>query len=646
MTEHNKSPDSTNIEPVPAGPYYEQALGPLSAILDRVPAVVFAIDGVGRYVLVNERWERLFQKSRHDVIGRCVEEVFPEHTAATFARRDAHVLADLKSLDFNERIVTPHGERLFRVLMFPLQNAAGQPYAACGISTDITEQVVNEETVRRQEQHLRIALDVARMLTWDWDIQTETLTWDGNIAEVLGLPESAMGNDVQPLVDLVHPDDRQHVIERLAQGRAHPNHSPFTFRIVRPDGQTRWLLALGRTYEDSCNIPIRIVGVAQDITERALSEQALRSSEAQYRLLFDHNPHPMWVYDAETHAFLAVNDAMMHMYGYSRDELLSMRIEDIRPAEEVARLHEWQKRLDTFEPESIWRHKKKDGTIFDAQISSHQTVFNGRLARFILAQDITARRLLEAQLREAQKLEAIGRLAGGVAHDFNNLLTAILGYTQLIRDTLPENDLRTPDLDQILYATRRAADLTGQLLTFARRQIASPEPTRINDIIVEAERLLHHLAGHLITLELQLEPEAGYSLVDPAQCTQILVNLVVNARDAMPSGGRLTIETGSVWLGEEYARTHANVAVGRYVLLSVRDTGIGMDDSTRAHLFEPFYTTKPPGKGTGLGLSVVHGIVSQARGHIWVISEHGQGTTFRIFLPQVAPPFTSADLKG
>ncbi|HEU5090685.1 MAG TPA: PAS domain S-box protein, partial [Roseiflexaceae bacterium] len=394
-------------------------------------------------------------------------------------------------------------------------------------------------------------------------------------------------------VQLVHPDDRQNVMQRLMQGRAHPNNSPFTFRIVRPDGQTRWLLALGRTYEDSGNVPARIVGVAQDITERAASEVALRASEAQYRLLFDHNPHPMWVFDTETHAFLAVNDAMMHLYGYSRDELLSMRIEEIRPADEIPRLYEWLEHVNAFEPESIWRHKKKDGTIFDAQISSHLTVFNGRSARLILAQDITARRLLEAQLREAQKLEAIGRLAGGVAHDFNNLLTAILGYTQLIRDTLPENDIRTPDLDQILFATRRAADLTGQLLTFARRQSGSTEPTRINDVIVEAERLLHHLAGHLITLELLLQPEAGYLLVNPAQCTQILVNLVVNARDAMPSGGQLTIETSSVWLDEEYARTHANVAVGRYVLLSIRDTGIGMDESTRAHLFEPFYTTKP-----------------------------------------------------
>jgi len=391
------------------------------------------------------------------------------------------------------------------------------------------------------------------------------------------------------------------------------------------------------------------------VAERTTAERALTESEAHYRVLFESNPNPLFVYSLDTLALLAINEAAVRQYDYTREEFLVMTLEDIHPPEDVPALRELVARSETgLRKRGEWQHRKKDGTIIDVEITRNTLTFAGRPASLAMAHDITRRKSIEGQLLQAQKMEAVGQLAGGIAHDFNNLLTAIFGSSDLLLEDLSVDDRRRTDVEDIKKAAQRAAGLTHQLLAFSRKQLLAPQVLDLNALITDVEKMLRRLVREDVEFRTVLAPDLGAVRADPGQLEQVIVNLAVNAGDAMPQGGNLTVETANVDLDEAYAQAHVPLVPGRYAMLAVSDTGVGMDAQVKSHIFEPFFTTKEKGKGTGLGLATVYGIVKQSDGYIWVYSEPGQGTTFKVYLPRVeaaaeppAPkPVAPASLRG
>jgi PAS domain S-box-containing protein len=370
---------------------------------------------------------------------------------------------------------------------------------------------------------------------------------------------------------------------------------------------------------------------------RAAAETAkddLQASEARYRLMFDNSPLPKWLYDLETLRFLAVNEAALRQYGYSREEFLAMTIADIRPPEEVPALLKvvGDTKRSNF---GIWRHRRKNGQVFQVDVTVHTLMVGGRTCRLGVVKDVTERLRLEEQLRQSQKMEAVGRLAGGVAHDFNNVLSVILSYAHILLADLKPGEPMRDDVEEISKAAKRAAGLTRQLLMFSRQQVLEPKVLDLNEVLSNMDKMLQRILGADVDLVSLPRQPLGRVRVDPSSIEQVIMNLVVNARDAMPTGGKLTMETDNVVLDEAYARDHLGVTPGAHVMLAVTDTGSGIEKATLARIFEPFFTTKAAGKGTGLGLSTVFGIVQQSGGSVWVYSEPGKGTTFKVYLPLV-----------
>jgi two-component system, cell cycle sensor histidine kinase and response regulator CckA len=499
----------------------------------------------------------------------------------------------------------------------------------------------SEAALRISQERLQAMVGVSRDLIVVLDAKGARKAVFGAIKEMTGYDPSTRGEF--SYLEAIHPDDRERVGQELAELTKKPGQVGRTeFRYLHADGRYRWqeCLATNRLGQEGID---GIVVDIRDISERKAAEEALLRNERRYRTLFETITDEILLIAADGQ-LIDVNDTVCRMLGYTRDELLSMRIEDVLPPEksdhpnEINRLLADKGRL-VFEAS----HRRKDGTVFPIEVAASVADLDGKTAYLAVVRDITervaaeeGRRRLQEQLQHAVKMEAVGRLAGGVAHDFNNLLTAILGNIDLASLQLEEGGDVREALSEIRGAALSAATVTRQLLAFVRKHVVEPRSLDLNEVLRHMSKMIERLIGEDVHLRTVEGEGLGVVRADPGLIEQAIINLAVNARDAMPSGGALVIETSNVSLDSTYVRTHPLALCGRYVMIAVSDTGGGMSDEVKRHLFEPFFTTKPYGKGTGLGLATTYAAVQQCGGSIEAYSEKGKGTTFRIYLPVAA----------
>ena len=598
------------------------------AFMDNVPALAWAKDEQGRYAYLNHAYEDCFGIRLEDWNGKTDYEVWPLETASAFRKADLAVISSGKALEVAEKtLVSGNTYRTWQSIKFPFRDATGRKFVG-GIGVEITKKQVVEEQLREYERVLEGLEEMILVVDRNYRYVIANrafLNFRGMSAgEVVG----------QSAEDLVGKD----VFAALVRGRMD---ECFAGKVVHYE-MTYDFPNLGFRDLSVSYLPIagpagveRIACVLQDITKRKLAELALQQSEERFSKAFRHSPLPITISTELEGRFLDVNDAFLELLGYTREDVIGHTSAELRfwgepldRAEMLLQLNQGQRVA-----KHHMQYRTAKGETRQAELWVESIELDGQPCLLGIIRDITEIRQLEAQFRQAQKMEAIGRLAGGVAHDFNNILSIIMGYSDLSLDLIaPESPVKRY-VAETKNAARRAALLTQQLLAFSRQQVVFPKVLNLNDVVNNVNSMFLRLVGDDIEIEFRAGKHLGSIKADPGQIEQVLMNLVVNARDAMLSGGKIVIETKQADMDEHFIALNPGARVGQYVVLQVSDTGSGMDALTKSQIFEPFFTTKPMGKGTGLGLSTVYGIVKQSDGYISVYSEPGRGTTFKVYFP-------------
>lgn len=506
-----------------------------------------------------------------------------------------------------------------------------------------------EVQLRTSERQLRESQRVAGLGSYVLDIRTGEWVSSEILDQIFGIDET-YPKTVAGWEALIHPEDKAMMMHHFQQEVvAQRGRFDKEYRVINHATQQMcWVHGLGALELNAEGEPVNMMGTIQDITARKEIELALQQSEEKFREIFNNANDAIFIHtilpDGRAGNYIEVNEVACRRLGYSRDELLQLGPADIRAPEFAAITDDLLQEMIKEKRYTIeLEHLTKTGKTFPVEVNTHVFDLAGEQVVLAVARDITRRRQMEEEFRQAQKMESIGRLAGGIAHDFNNLLTVINGYTAILSEELKEVDSARSMLGNVLTAGERAARLTNQLLAFSRKQILKPESLNLNTLVEETRKMLRRIIPENIELKTRLDPELSTINADRGQIEQVIINLVVNAGDAMPDGGTLTLETQNVTLEDDYREHHPEVTAGAYVLFALTDTGVGMSPEVQEHVFEPFFTTKEKGKGTGLGLATVHGIIRQSGGFVWVYSELGKGTSFKIYLPVAESEILTGD---
>ncbi len=500
------------------------------------------------------------------------------------------------------------------------------------LAAALTQQETDLE-LRTSEERLRLAMDAAALGIWDRDLTNDRITWTRSQALLFGLPSERLVGTYADFRSLVHPDDLPDVELALDRAMSERRSYSHEYRIRRHDGD-HWIAGKGRFLYDAAGQPYRVMGVTMDISERRRFEEQSRLRDRALEAV----SQGIVITDSELpeKPVIYVNQGFERLTGYSRDEALSRNCRFLQgPLTDQETVSGIRRAIESVSNHycELLNYRKDGSTFWNALSISPVRNEHGRVRHFLgVLVDVSDRRRLEEQYSHAQKMEAVGRFAGGVAHDFNNLLTVINGYGDMLLEMLPSEREPHKLVDQIRQAGERGANLTRQILAFSKHKGSAARILDVNEVIVNMEAMLCRLIGEDLEFQTSLDANLQPVKLDPAQLDQIIVNLVINARDAMPKGGLLSVSTKSVDLGEADVCGHLDAKPGCFAILSISDTGVGMDAATRARVFEPFFTTKGS-RGTGLGLATVHRIVNQAGGFVEVLSAPGDGTSFQVFLP-------------
>ncbi|HMP89865.1 MAG TPA: PAS domain S-box protein [Kiritimatiellia bacterium] len=619
----------------------------LRACIENTPCVAIQwFDRDGRVVYWNKASEDMFGWSREEAMGKTLDLLMhtPDETGAF-----------LETLRKIEKTGMPIGPAEFNFIkrnkesgcclstLFSIPAPQGGQWFVC-MDVDINDRKKAELALKESEELFRIAISTAKMGVWQWHVKTGAVIWSDDVEPILGLPHGSFKGTYESYIELIHPEDRAHFLNDIDTVLNGPDvEYENDHRVVGPGGSFVWIHAKGRLYRDEQGQPVRMVGTVLNVTDhfareamRKKADDELRVSEDRLRSLMRDSPIGTAIV-APDGRWLEVNPMMCEILGYAREELLTSSIQVVTHPEDLpGDMENVQRLLDgkitKYQMEKRYIHK--NGKLIWAQLNvSLVRNADGTPRHFIShVQDITARRQMEEQYRQSQKMESIGLLAGGVAHDFNNIVGTIMMQAELAMNSgdLPQtlSDL----LQDIIVSSRSAADLTRQLLLFSRKQVMHSKHLELNQLVNNLLKMLQRLVREDIHIRVNLHPEPLPIMADSGMIDQILLNLSVNARDAMPNGGDLTIETFMQLIqGNQLA--DAGLTPGKYAGIRVYDSGPGISADIMPHIFDPFFTTKEPGQGTGLGLATVFGIVKQHRGAIRASNRPGGGACFEILIP-------------